>query len=162
MKNIVCVFQLQQCNYCKMSGFFCWTPDGADYHSCPCCGKNDFLNEVGLYPDTKYEFLFEDTSEDDMRTMYRYCDKCNIMFNIGCSHAVAGCTSDVYNGHFIKQWKDKTTNIVYNGMPQFDNAYDWFDNANNVEVMEMFCPHNNNKCKKAPYPASLGFQCNLI
>jgi hypothetical protein len=97
-----------------------------------------------------------------MRRIYNYCDKCNILFELGCTHCVVGCTSDVYNGHFIKQWTDKTTDIVYDGMPQFDNVDDWFDNANNVEVLEMFCPHNNNKCKKSRYPATDGFNCDLI
>ena len=46
MKNKMCVNELQECNRCKLKGFFCYTPFGADFETCPCCGKNDFLNMI--------------------------------------------------------------------------------------------------------------------
>ena len=33
-------------------------------------------------------------------------------------------------------------------MVQFENTDDWFNNANNVEVLQLYCPHNKNICKK--------------
>ena len=42
----MCVNELQECNRCKLKGFFCYTPFGADFETCPCCGKNDFLNMI--------------------------------------------------------------------------------------------------------------------
>jgi hypothetical protein len=36
-------------------------------------------------------------------------------------------------------------------MPQFDDDDDWFNNVNNVEMLEMYCPHKNNKCIKTNY-----------
>ena len=61
-------------------------------------------------------------------------------------HCVVGCTDNVYNCHFIKKWKDKITNVEYYGMSCFDDENDWFDNVNNVDVLEMYCPHNGYTC----------------
>ena len=61
-------------------------------------------------------------------------------------------STDIVN--FVKKWKDKNTNIEYEGMPQFDDNDDWFNNVNNIEVLQMCCPHNGNKCKKSGYPIS--------
>lgn len=153
MKNVLCVKSMHYCFCCNLKGFFVETPDGADFNTCPCCGKKDFLNSSVNYTSlpNKYKFLYEDEYEDDMRYVYSYCDDCKIIFEVGCMHYAGGCTANVYNCHFIKKWKDKITNIEYEGMPQFDNEHDWFDNANNVEVLEMHCPHNGNQCKKGRY-----------
>lgn len=161
MKNGTCVKECYYCWHCKTSGFFCYTPMGADFKTCPCCGENDYLNTCVNYVEepTKYDFLFEDEYENDMRYVYRFCENCKIIFELGCTHFVGGCTDNVYNCHFIKRWRDKSTNIEYNGMPQFEDADDWFNNVNNVEILEMCCPHNNNKCTKTFYPVI--YNCNL-
>lgn len=146
MKNVLCVDKVYNCNYCELNGFFCYTPFGGDYETCPCCGKFDFLNSTNS---TKYDFLFEDDFENDIRYIYKYCDYCNIIFQLGCVHYNGGCTDDVYNCHFIKKWKHKVSNIEYKGMPKFDDKDDWFNNVNDIEVLEMYCPHNNNQCIKS-------------
>lgn len=169
MKNIICVKELTKCHCCNMKGFFCLTPSGGDFETCPCCGKDDFLNvahgyykpikthdfftnEVKYtYPPTKYDFLQEDEYDNDMRNTFKFCDSCNIIFELGCMHSARGCTDNVYNCHFISKWKNKVTNEEYKGMPQFENSEDWFNNVNNVEVLEMYCPHNGNKCKNTTY-----------
>ena len=156
MKNTCYVNNLFKCWFCQQKGFFCYTPEGGDFETCPCCGRNDFLNTSVNYKEnpkykenpTKYDFLFEDEFQDDMRLIYKYCDFCKIIFKLGCIHYNGGCTSNVFNCHFIKKWKHKDTNIEYEGMPLFDDDEDWFNNVNNVEILEMYCPHNNNKCKK--------------
>ena len=155
MKNITCVKSLQNCYSCKLKGFFCLTPNGADFETCPCCGHNDFLNTCVNYKKqpTKYDFLFEDEFENDMRNKYKYCDFCKIIFELGCYHYIGGCTDNIYNCHFIKKWKDQDKDIIYEGMPQFDDSEDWFNNVNNIEVLQMYCPHNNHKCNKG-YPIS--------
>jgi hypothetical protein len=72
-----------------------------------------------------------------------------------------GCTSNVYNGHFIQKWKDNTnTNDIHEGMPQFDNVDDWFNNVNNVNVLQMYCPHKNAKCTKSYYDVNK-YECDL-
>ena len=156
MKNITCINNLQSCHICKLKGFFCYTPDGADFETCPGCGRNDFLNNSVNYKNipTKYDFLFEDEFDNDMRNEYRYCEFCKIIFKLGCPHYFGGCTTNIYNCHFVKKWKDKNTNIEYQGMPQFDDNNDWFNNVNSIEVLQMCCPHNDNKCKKRGHPIS--------
>ena len=121
----------------------------------------DFLNNSVNYKicPEKYDFLFEDEFDNDMRNAYRYCNDCNIIFELGCMHNIGGCTDNVYNCHFIKKWKNKVTNIEYEGMPMFDDEDDWFNNVNNVEVLQMYCPHNNNKCKKSFHENN--YTCNI-
>jgi hypothetical protein len=151
MKNITCVKGMKKCHYCELQGFFCYTPFGADYETCPCCGTHDFLNTSSNYSE-KYHFLFDSEFDDDLRNTYRYCDHCNIIFELGCVHSNRGCTDSVYNCHFIKKWKDKSTNIEYEGMPLFTDKHDWFENVNNVLVLQMYCPHHGNTCEKTSYP----------
>ena len=150
MKNTLYVDKVQNCYSCKLKGFFCYTPQGGDFETCPCCGNYDFLNasvndENGP---TIYDFLLEDEFDNDMRNVYSYCNHCNIIFTLGCDHYNGGCTDVIYNCHFIKKWKNKITNIEYEGMPKFDDKDDWFNNVNNVEVLEIYCPHNHVKCTK--------------
>lgn len=150
MKNVSCVNEVQKCYKCNLSGFFCYTPHGADYYTCPCCGEYDFVNghsrHNSLVTKVEIDILEIDNDYGDVRVDYFYCNKCHIMFKLGCTHNRIGCTDDIFNGHFIKKWKHKVTNIVHEGMPMFDDERDWYDNANNVEVLQMYCPHKNNKC----------------
>lgn len=152
MRNTCTLTPSEKCYFCGIKGFFSHTPNGGDYISCPACGTSDFLNDNWCFAnETKYNFLQNDEFENDMRNLYPYCDKCKIIYSLGCKHNIVGCTDDVYNGHFIKKWKDKTTETNYEGMPLFDNTDDWFKNVTNVEILEMFCPHNNYKCPKTIY-----------
>lgn len=149
MKNGSFVNKLQSCHYCNLTGFFCYTPSGADFHTCPCCGEYDFLsNECNYKTNEKYDFLYEDEYENDMRYIYKYCKYCKIIFELGCMHYNGGCTDNVFNCHFIKKWNHKVSNIVYDGMPIFDDEKDWFENVNNVEILTMYCPHKGHKCSK--------------
>ncbi len=153
MKNTQTVNGMESCIKCKMKGFFCYTPDGADFNTCPCCGKDDHVNSISAKRD-KYYFLYEDEYCDDMRCprKFNYCEFCKIMFKVGCVHNVLGCTDNVYNDHFIQSWRDKTTGIDYVGMPQFEDTDDWFENANNVEVLRMYCPHKAAVCSRQRNP----------
>ena len=160
MKNITNVPSMQQCDYCNLKGFFIITPHGADSETCPCCGADDYVNSVwnelrrdyAAEKHQRLQVLLDDECTNDVRSEFRFCDKCNIMFLLGCTHAVAGCTDNVFNAHFIKEWQDKRTNIVYQGMPQFDSVDDWFDHANDVVVLQMHCPHGGHHCKRTSYP----------
>lgn len=172
MKNISCVKELSSCEACKLKGFFCYTPHEGDFKTCPCCGKYDFLNNYAYNntaynvnlrgTSTQYDFLHEDEFENDMRYAYNYsyCNNCNIIFQVGCIHRHVEYDDNIYNCHFIKKWKHKVTNIEYEGMSMFDDEDDWFNNANNVEVLQMYCPHNNNKCTKSFNDNN--FECSLV
>jgi hypothetical protein len=160
MKNIVCVNQLQKCGRCEIKGFFCYTPYGGGFTTCPCCGENDFLNTLHhIQRDDKYDFLYEDEFDNDMRNLYSYCKNCKIIYELGCDYCYVGCTDGIYNCHFIKKWKHKKTNIEYEGMPMFDDENDWFDNVNNVEILNMYCPHKGSTCIKTIY--KINEKCKL-
>lgn len=156
IKNIFNVPSLSNCNFCGLDGFFSATHQGADYYTCPCCNEYAFLNSA---QDDKYDFLFG--LDNDIRYDFHFCLKCGIIFKLGCIHANAGCTDDNYNVHFIQQWKNKLTGEVFdNGMPYFANEDEWFENANNVIVLKLFCPHSNAICKKSIYPVKKG--CSIV
>ena len=154
MKNLVQLNTLSSCSWCKTSGFFCYTPDGADYHTCPLCTTNDFLRSTKLQ---QYDEFYDEHCDDewDNRIAFSYCASCKIMFDVGCVHAVNGCTSNVFNGHLISKWQDKTTMEVYTGMPQFASTDEWFERATDVHVMDMVCINtasNIGYCKHSSYP----------
>ncbi len=165
MKNTTNVDKIYYCYNCNLKGFFCYTPEGADFETCPCCGSKDYLNYIvnimnrgGL--SSRYDFLFDDDdNSDDMRIKYKYCDDCKIIFCLGCTHRLSGCTDSTFNCHFIKKWKNKNTGIIYDGMPRFDDTDDWFNNVNNVEILELYCPHNGVKCSNEGY--NFTTNCNL-
>jgi hypothetical protein len=149
MKNTTIVNEVQHCHRCKLNGFFVYTPQGADYSTCPCCGSGEFLN-THSNDEERIDTLFLDVnySDEDMRHRFSYCEKCKILFTFGCVHNELGCTDSVYNAHFIQKWRDKTTMIVYDGMPQFESNDEWYDHVNDVEVLKMYCPHIGAHCYK--------------
>jgi hypothetical protein len=55
---------------------------------------------------------------------------------------VCGCTSDIYNGHFIGKWRYKEE--TYTGMPQFSSL----DEFKNINVLEWICINNGMKNEK--------------
>lgn len=156
MKNSTDLYSLSQCVYCNLKGFFCYI--GNNYTTqCPSCKSHDYVhsieNENTLYlREIENDSSKKTTKDTDMRVKYSYCKSCKIMFDIGCIHykhvktPTIDTNYNVYNGHFIKKWIDKVTNEPYEGMPLFEDEQDWFENANNVEVIEMYCPHKGSLC----------------
>lgn len=159
MKNITNVLKMQKCIDCNKNGYFCYAMCRYTHKNycgtCPCCGSNDFLNNSKINFITKYNFLFDEQYKYDIRYRYKYCNTCKIIFDIGCVHYVGGLMGYVYNCHFVKKWKYNDTDIIYEGMPQFDNEDDWLNNANNITILEMVCPHNNEKCVNTYYNNNL-------
>lgn len=155
MKNLVQLNTLSTCNGCNIPGFFCYTPGGADYYTCPLCESYDFLHSTSI---PKYCDFFDDalsSETPDNRVDLSYCSSCRIMFEVGCTHSIRGCTSDAYNGHLISKWQDATTREIYTGMPQFDSTDEWFVRATDVHIMDMVCINtmsNIGYCRRAPYP----------
>jgi len=134
MKNANYIETINKCFCCKRGGFFVETPSGGDYNTCPLCGAYDYDG----YNNTEY-----------YHHELNFCGTCCIMYDIGCTHASIGCTDDVYNGHVIGKWKHKTTDIIYNGMPQFDRVREWKDNAMDVEILDIVCLNNNYHCDES-------------
>lgn len=178
MKNILttALDAATQCYRCTAPGFFCLTPEGGNRVTCPCCGGTDFGNETvpptdpdgGASAELMLLFLsrgnmdhYDSEGEDewviepDIRFDYYYCRTCRIIFDLGCNHAENGCTGNVRNAHFIAEWENIKTGVTYDGgMPQFDNARDWFENAPNVRIIRMRCSSKKlaPTCARAAYP----------
>ena len=142
MKNITTIETNCKCENCDKKGFIVYTPDGADFHTCPVCGHYDYMNDN--YNSQEYNEIFQNLEEDNIYDKYDYCENCNIVFVLGCDHSVQGCTDTVYNGHFIGKWKYK--NNEYIGMPQFENVKEWHDEFPNIEIIEFICIHNGLRC----------------
>lgn len=144
MKNTQNLHLNMICITCNLQGFFCYKPT-EDHCTCPSCGKYDHLS-INSELD-KYQFLYEDIN--DIRRKFQYCDNCQIIYQVGCMHSCLGYTDNVYNAHVIKRWK--FNNVEYEGMPKFDDVNDWFNNSNNIEILEMYCVHKNDKCVNTRY-----------
>lgn len=139
MRNITNVPSMQSCTCCNQQGFFCYTPDGADYITCPCCGLSD----------DEHRHWDDDYEEGHDLEEFHYCKQCKIMFKVACIHRMLGCTSSVYNCHFVKRWKNKITGEEFFGMPEFNDFNDLKENEKNVEILELICPHNGAVCPES-------------
>lgn len=49
MKNVISFNNNVTCYRCKLNGFFCYTPLGADYTTCSLCEKYDFYNGTFIF-----------------------------------------------------------------------------------------------------------------
>ena len=141
-----------KCYECKINGLYCYTPQGADYYTCPLCENHDFFH--GSFENKLWNKYFGDDIYDKIYKIYGenlFCSNCKIIFSIGCVHGCNGCTDDCYNGHFIGKYKHN--NIEYIGMPCFDSIDEWYNEIKNIEILEWICPNNNSLfCDKAYYP----------
>lgn len=157
MKNIILLTKKTMCHECKLNGFYCYTPRGADYYTCPLCKNNDFFNGIAEYDEFYYlhkKYFNNYDNIDKIDEIYQknlFCSNCKIIFDIGCVHGCNGCTDDCYNGHFIGRYKYNS--IEYIGMPCFDSIEEWYNEIKNIEILEWICPNDNTLfCCKATYP----------
>lgn len=147
MRNIELadLFTRIKCFKCNTNGFYCETPQGADYNTCPLCGHHDFYQGSYIYNKKLHEKYFglniDDNEEDYLK--YSFCEKCKIIFDVGCVHGSNGCTDNVYNGHFISKYK--YNNVEYIGMPQFDSIDEWFNEMPKIEILKWCCPNTIEK-----------------
>jgi hypothetical protein len=139
---------MSECWRCKKPGYYIEFPRGGDYTTCPLC--NCYVEEDGdsedgdsggdennIYYSEKYEYLL-------------FCEKCKILFETGCKHAINGCTDDIHNAHFIDLWKYK--NQLEHGMPKFENRKDMLERLKDIEILKFSCPNKGLICEKASYP----------
>ena len=125
-----------RCYCCSKTGFFSSTPSGADYRTCPICSNSDYYSQ-------NYK-MFDDDKDYGQLLDYDYCDRCNIVFEIGCTHMVLGCTDDYYNGHIIGEWEYKGEHFI--GSPQFENVEEWIKEFNNIKIIKWVCLNNGWTC----------------
>jgi hypothetical protein len=84
--------------------------------------------------------------------LYWFCSFCNILFNNGCTHAVNGCTDNVYFGKFIT--KCEINGKIYNGVIKYDNIIEYLESIENMKIIEETClckKYSQNICEKALY-----------
>ena len=162
MKNIITFNNNVKCSSCDLNGFFCYTPNGSDYITCPLCNHGEYGSRE---TDPKYDIDKFYDDENDLRNIL-YCNNCRILFEFGCIHAENGCSQSIFNGHLIRKWRDRLTYQVYIGMPQFDSLDEWYNKVNNIEILEWACPNNSWHCNKAAYPKTTHpqsyRQCSLV
>jgi hypothetical protein len=151
MKNLVQLNTLAECGLCNTRMFVSFTPNGADYLSCPCCCGHDFYHWADSYDPDVFQKYFNDAEENDdsLFAKYGFCENCRIVFDLGCVHSVNGCTEDCYNAHFIS--KNQYKNEIYDGMPQFDSVDEWYHEFPNIVILKWICLNNGKICKNAVY-----------
>jgi hypothetical protein len=122
MKNIIYFDKNVTCYCCKKKDFFCYTPNGADYTTCPLC---DGIDQNYNYSSNSVYDNYDLTDEDNQCNLYSFCDRCKLVYDVGCIHATVGCTDNCYNAHFIGKYKYKDN--IYIGSPQFDDIDEWYN-----------------------------------
>ena len=161
MKNLLELKTLAECYSCNKNMFVCYTPLGADYNTCPLCTRGDFYNLCNEEENKKYFKKYYNV-DDNIYEKYSFCKFCKIIYEVGCTHALEGCTENCYNAHLISKYKYKDE--IYDGMPQFDSVDEWYNELNNIIILEWVCINNGLICKKALYPYSTHkelYGCNL-
>jgi hypothetical protein len=150
MKNGSYVPSKSSCYKCNVEGYYCTTPEGGEYNTCPLCNNYDYMSSELNKPNNERIYDF-DVDVDDMRhnNEYPYCNNCNIIYRLGCIHSNHGCTDSIFNCHMIKKWKLIYSDQIFEGMPIFDDSNDWYNNANNIIVLELWC--TGNKCSRSHY-----------
>jgi hypothetical protein len=173
MRNTLNVPSTYYCFSCNLQGFFVETPNGADYYTCPCCSGSDFLHDVldrkqyhklydkllKMFEEYDNDAIDEKSDKYDLRMEWNYCAQCKIIFKCGCTHRVLGCTDDIYNAHFVKKWTLKDSDVSFEGMPTFDDEYDWFENINKIQIVKEYCPHIGSVCKNNKHPITNYCRC---
>jgi len=159
------------CCKCRVEMFSIETPYGADYVTCPLC---KYWNIQGDVSDIISDILEKREKETGIEeyTPY-YCEKCNIMFRFGCTHAVNGCTDDIYHAELIKSYRvenqdfrreilgktflpSELNNIIYKylfdifiGMPKFESLKECESIFPNLTLnWNCTCNKSNSQCSK--------------
>lgn len=130
------------CQQCKKHIFALLTPSGGDYVTCPLCGNGCLC--------CGFSTLDYDS---DCEIDEHYCNGCNILFNIGCTHSVNGCTDGIYYGKLIKSYTYQ--NITYDGMPKFKSFTHMFKILPHIKKINWQCMcyiSNCKSCTHAFYP----------
>lgn len=160
MKNITELSTKEHCISCGIRGYFCESSMGRCGPSCPCCGQRHFLD---WGESTKYRCRYDAGDKSDMRNRFLYCKDCGILFILGCIHFSRNHSNSedvLHNAHLIQKWKDRETEVEYEGMPHFETPDDWFENSNLVEVLNIWCPHKGAVCLRKP-KNQIQEYCNL-
>jgi hypothetical protein len=123
------------CIGCNKAMFISYTPNGADYETCPICG------------DGTYDCI----DNDKYDRMISFCNKCQTIFMISdCVHAVNGCTDNAYYSKLVHKFKYEGKD--YDGMPKFKSFSDCEKELDKYELTWVcMCNRNCPECPEAYY-----------
>lgn len=150
MKNIVQFNNNVNCASCSLSGFFSTTPHGGDCNTCPLCNGYNWEYTLNNDEYNKYLEKYEKNIENES---LNFCNNCKILYDVGCIHAVNGCSSDIYNGHVVRKWKYNEHDYI--GMPCFDDLDEYLAKINDIKIVELICPNNGLHCSHGYYPKEI-------
>lgn len=119
------------CSRCEQKMFAIETPDGADYNTCPLCG------------------MPESESDEDVEREYYFCGDCGIVFDLAGTHAMNGCTDNIYYAEIVESIT--IDNCTIEGMPRFKTIDDYVKAENIVKFNMKDTSPNAEYCKKASY-----------
>lgn len=159
MKTVRIPYNGAKCFNCKDMVYAVETPSGGDYYTCPICraGCECCFSHYKTAKDLqeKRDIIYSDDYDGDE---YHYCKYCRIIFDIYCTHAVNGCTDDVYFAQLVKSYtyEGKT----YEGMIEFDSYRECLEKIPLIKI-EWICMCSSIKkedtsCPKASYPKKIG------
>lgn len=128
-----------RCEYCDDMIFAGTTPMGADYLTCPVC---DNMIECSYLWNSESPYDVPDIDAE-------YCNKCKTVFKFCKSHAINGCTDDIYFSDLVEYYKYKDNNWI-KGTPIFKSINDFKERYKDLKI-KWLCKHEN-FCPKAFYP----------
>lgn len=94
---------LYSCKHCQTLGTFCETPFDCTEITCPFCSQ---------YATTL-------SYQSPNLAWNTYCTNCNLLFGIGCDHAVREPYKDIFFAAVVKRYN--YLNVWYTGMPVFES-----------------------------------------
>lgn len=143
------------CAECKQRGFFIYSPNQAQFTTCPSCGVCDYLHVLlscidHTHPTAVWYTEAIASGSSDVRLTWSFCSRCSILFKPGCIHFQQTMENSIFNSHFVARWKWKAGTEEFSGMPVFDNPEEWWDKAGEIEVLAEHCSHHGAICSKTP------------
>ena len=122
------------CDRCNIKMFAGSTPNGADCVSCPLCDDVFYIGEDEL----------------DIDIDSYFCKKCGILFNLGCIHALNGCTSDIYHAELVHSYQIDGIETI--GMPVFDSLEELTKLFPNMSLKFVCtCTDETRRCPEGSY-----------
>jgi hypothetical protein len=148
MKTINIPKKCVECYRCNKKIYAITYPQGADYISCPLCAS---YIEPSCVSD----------SDSDIDLDYSYCQKCKIVFKSGCTHAVNGCTDDIYYAQFLYETHDNDKIKGPIIVESEEQAIFFLKSKTCKFIWVCMCDGDctKNQCEKAYYPNYPGIEC---
>jgi hypothetical protein len=123
-----------KCYYCKKNGFFCYTPEGADFYTCLICGKNAYDESVSYV----YSCIYT----------YDQLDHFTSLIDLSLSEQTSDVLKKLSPGLLTELIKGKKYNILHDNLSN-SNYHHYCENCK--IVFEIGCTHGCNGCTSDVY-----------